>query len=477
MRKLRVLYALLFAALLVASCSKEPPVGPETQATGATALDIEALAAAVAARGDWELDAEHAPIAATDEIARRVIAVDREVLAGDIVHYGFDLQIGTGVWDKIRLHRVVREAQPHQPIRTKKNIFLLHGDGLGFIRFIFGAATPNLPDDYSVAAFLAENGVDVWGMDQNWVLVPAGLPDYSFAADWGMQNQVDNLGAGLAVARLARLMTGNGFGKMNLLGYSSGGITGYAYLNQETQRPKGLRNVGGFVVADVLYKYDRSVFETSRLNVCGFADYYKSLNDGGEYNVGFGELFNAVGYLAETAPGDPSPIIPTLTNLQVALFFGAVPEVDSFTPWYHYVSGVYENDFPVDLRYTTIGAWLDFIQEFVYFEPTAFAADYAAIACDNTDVPFDDHLGEIYVPVLLVGAAGGFGETGFHTLDLLGSTDKTIVNVSLYPPEVLDFGHIDLMISGESQTQAWTPILDWIVDHARGRGVGDEFRD
>ena len=40
---------------------------------------------------------------------------------------------------------------------------------------------------------MAQNDIDFWGIDQNWILVPQGVTDFGFMADWGIQNQVENL--------------------------------------------------------------------------------------------------------------------------------------------------------------------------------------------------------------------------------------------------------------------------------------------
>jgi hypothetical protein len=87
--------------------------------------------------------------------------------------------------------------------------------------------------------------------------------------------------------------------------------------------------------------------------------------------------------------------------------------------------------------------------------------------CDQTDVPFDDHLAEIKVPVLYVGAGGGFGEFGVYTTTLLGSTDVTTHIVHKVPAaqRIVDYGHADLFLAGDAQTQVWQPILDWVQTH------------
>jgi hypothetical protein len=472
-----LVFFLLTAVLFTAGCSEErvpAPVAPVTQGELTAASDAEALAWAIVEQAGWPMDEEGAVAVGPEAQAHGahfpINAMDREILTGDVAHYSIEIQTGCGAYDVIRLHRVVRESRPYRPIRTGKCVFLQHGDLIGFVKFIFGSETQYLPDDQSMATLLAMNDFDVWGIDQPWVLVPAGLPDYSFSADWGMQHAIDHLRSGLAIARFARLLTGSGFDKMNLLGYSSGGFTGYAYLNEESQMPRGLRHLKGFIAYDTCFKLDRADprFETGRENCCLSGEYYASLLAGGTYDPGWGTLFPAIGHLAEAAPDDPSPYFPGLTNLQAALAAGATPDPTAWSPWYHYVAGVYDgvSPVPVGLRFTSTGAWLDFIQTAAPFEPLRFIVDYFSILCDEENVPFDDHLADITVPVLYLGAAGGFGECGAHTLDLLGSTDKTYISISLFPPEEVDFAHIDLITSDNTVTDVWPHVLEWLEAHS-----------
>ena len=55
----------------------------------------------------------------------------------------------------------------------------------------------------------------------------------------------------MAIARLARYLTGSGLDKMMLAGYSSGVATGFAALNTETQVRSGARNIKGFISIDL----------------------------------------------------------------------------------------------------------------------------------------------------------------------------------------------------------------------------------
>lgn len=397
---------------------------------------------------------------------------NREELVPGIVHFSAIVQIGTGEYDRIGIHRVATVNRQGYPISTKKNLFMLHGDGVPFDKFLFGARSPSTPDEHAAAVFLAQNRVDVWGIDQAWTLVPSETTDFSFMADWGMQHDIDTLRIGLAIARETRRLTGSGPGKMNLLGYSSGGVTGYAYLNEEASLPGSFRQVDGFVVADVDYKvsdpYDQAYW-------CDTADFYGSLLADGVYQDEFGGLFLLLSDLARNDPDGPSPIegFEGLTNLQVALLIGAA--TGGAPVWYHFVAGQFdESGLVTDLTATRVDAWLDFMAFAVPYEPIRYVFDYSTIFCDMVDVPWDDYLDRIKVPLLYLGAAGGVGEAGFYSTTLVRSNDVTLY-LGRLTPEVdvfLEFGHIDLWSAdiepNNARTVAWEPLLDWIKDHTNG---------
>ena len=478
MKRMVVISILFFMALFPGGCTKERSLAPPTQPVVSNQsqefVTARSLASEIVQRSGWEFDPniltseDTTPLTGKAQQSGLLTDFQRAQLFGDVYHYSYRVRVGPGPHDVIGLHRVVKERRPYQPIRTQKSIFLQHGDIIGFVEFVFGSITPNLPDDQSVATYLALNDVDVWGIDQPWVLVPA-LTDYSFAQNWGLQHAVDRLREGLALARFTRLLTGSGFGKLLLLGYSSGGATGYAYLNEESQRPECARHVKGYVCQDMVFKEDRADprFEQSRQLCCVFGDQWETAWEQGVYDPGWGSFFYQLGYLAETTPGDPSPFYPGLTNLDAALVAGASPGADAFSPWYHYMAGLFagEPPMPFDFRFTTVPAWLDFAQTASPFEPTRFIADYYETICDETDVPFDDHLRDVTVPVLLLAASGGMGEACVYTLSLLGSMDKTVNLVSLSPPEDTDFGHIDLVTAANAKDIVWPDLLQWVQAH------------
>src|SRR5262245_1752536 len=84
--------------------------------------------------------------------------VERRVLAPQIAEYSFKVRTGPGPFDQIGVHRVVKETAPNVPARASKAVFLAHGDIWNF-RAAFLTGSHPLP------VFLAERGIDVWGID------------------------------------------------------------------------------------------------------------------------------------------------------------------------------------------------------------------------------------------------------------------------------------------------------------------------
>ena len=477
MKRFAFLFAVVLAVAFLIGCSQDRSITPDQSATtdhasGVTA-DPEAVANEIVARAGWESEMEDLKEdgPALTGSGRFILSYDREVVVDDVVHYYFEVRVGYGEYDVIGIHRVVRENRPWKPIRTKKSIFLQHGDAIGFTKFMFGVDSPSTPDELSAAVYLAQNDADVWGIDQDWILVPQATADLSFMAGWGMQHQVDNLEVGLMIARFTRLFTGNGWRKMHLLGYSSGVFTTFALLNQETQLPPGHRNVAGYIPVDAPYKTD---FAPTQGLACATAPALQDSLDVGTYGDPAGILFQTLGMLGSFDPDSPSPVVPGLTNLQAALFFGAAThQFLPMTPWFHYEAGIF-NEFgiPTGLQYTAVDGWLDFLMGAASYEPIAFMRDYMTLICDGVDVPWDDHLSDITNPIFAVGAVGGLGELTEYTTTLTGSSDVTFLNVSLWPPEaiMLDFGHIDLWTADNAEALVWTPILEWVNDHTPGEG-------
>ena len=144
-----------------------------------------------------------------------------------------------------------------------------------------------------------------------------------------------------------------------------------------------------------------------------------------------------------------------------------------YSPFYHFVAGIFpDNDFtniPTGLRYTTVSRWNAFLGAARPFESSTLLRDTDAITCSQRPTgAFDDHLADVTVPVLYVGAGGGFGRAGLYSLTLLGSKDITTHIVSFFPPDkaAFDFGHVDLFYARRAQQLVWRPIYHWLAQHS-----------
>ncbi len=111
----------------------------------------------------------------TEHVAARLAyqQAERVVLYGDVVHYQFDVVVGPGEYDKIRIHRVVKETEPNRPTPKMEGVFLLPGAPQRFEPIFMQPASSGSPaGEGSIALFLASNGVDVWGIDYGWSFIP-----------------------------------------------------------------------------------------------------------------------------------------------------------------------------------------------------------------------------------------------------------------------------------------------------------------
>jgi hypothetical protein len=390
-------------------------------------------------------------------------------LSGNVYEYDYIIPTGSGPHDRIGVHRVVEVANG-RPIVAANGAFLVHGDAWNFDAAFVGGPTAS----QSVAVYLASKGIDVWGIDLGWTLVPATTTDTSFMQTWGLQREIDEVETGLGFARAVRTVTGSSADKLTLMAWSRGGWIGYALLNEESQRPAILRQVRAFVPVDNYFKVDDP---TVRANDCSFEQGVQSDIDNGIYAYS-NAFVTQLGSLAQSAPNDPSPLFGApYTNLQASLTYGAAAfELGGLlTPYYHYVGGVFPdeniNNIPTGLVYTDVSRWNSFLESASPFETSTLIRDTYAISCTPGPTgPFDDHLRDITVPVLYVGAGGGFGRYGLYSLTLLGSRDVSSHIVSFYPPAqaAFDFGHVDLFYARDAHALVWTAIYNWLVAHAPG---------
>ncbi|UQA58413.1 alpha/beta hydrolase [Polyangium aurulentum] len=397
------------------------------------------------------------------------LSFERRVLSGDVVEYRVDVRVGPGPFDVIGLHRVVRETAPHQPARARQAVMMVHGDIWDFESAFLAAGTA--PAYASLPVHLAENGIDVWGVDLGWTRVPAGTSDLSFMKDWGVDRDTHDIGVALGIARDVRATDGNGRAPLHLLGWSRGGLLAYAHAAAESQRPEGMRDVGGIIPVDIYLKTD---VESRRLDACARYQQERALVEGGQYANEAGGLIGTLGGLAQLDPAGASPIFAGLDNEHAGMLVGAATFllVDRApVASYHLTAGVWDGGGALlDLAHTDRDAWFDITSRGRPYQPWALIAESDAAMCDDpeiADVAFDDHLEDVTVPVLYVGAGGGFGEAGVYTTTQLGSDDVTAHVVQRLPEadRLLDIGHTDIFHAADADVLFWEPIRAWIEAH------------
>ena len=180
---------------------------------------------------------------------------------GGLYESTYTLVTGPGKYDRLRLHRITREHHG-SPRPTRKSVLLVHGDVWGFNAAFMRASSSSRR---SLPAYLARRGVDVWGVDLAWTLVPQSVDNLDFMATWGLQHDINDVRRALAFARGVRARTGSGHGALALAAWSRGAWIGYSLLGQESQLPAAKRQAGSFLSLDNFYKTDDENARTAKL--------------------------------------------------------------------------------------------------------------------------------------------------------------------------------------------------------------------
>lgn len=397
--------------------------------------------------------------------------LERHQQWGDIVHSRVRLQVGPGPHDGVTLHRVVRESSPGRPLKTRHAILLLHGDGLDFQAAFLHA-------ERSLARYLAARGVDVWGMDLRWAGVPLQPEpvDFSFMRHWSLGTHVEDLRVALERARRVRRATGSGSGQLALLGWSRGGTIGYAYLAAESQRPRPQRHVRAFIPLDTAFKFSPQHHQQI-VDACERADIGRGRLQRGQYEGGLlgprpGASLAFVGSNALFWPNELAPPDRRVTFRQAALLLGAAtfnvflsqPQpLQPPVPDYHLTGGRFDAfGLPTRLTYTREHRFFEVLAQARPYQSFTEVVESDELLCNRCPSPYEEHLAQVRVPVLYVGAAGGFGRYGSYSKELLGGRKAELIVTKGSRLPKLDYGHADLLLAEDADRLVWAPMLEWL---------------
>jgi pimeloyl-ACP methyl ester carboxylesterase len=388
----------------------------------------------------------------------------REELTGNLVEHTYEIRVGRGQFDEIKIHRVFRERMPRVPARCPIGVMLLHGDSSDFDSAFMLS---------SMATFLAGSGIDVWGVDRRWTSVtPETLGDGSAMCAWNMTTHLHDLRIALNFARTVRLTTGSGGGRLFLCGHSSGANLCYAYANEDTKLVEVARNIKGIIPIDTVHKFDPA---ESQLIQDAEARYnaFVTIRDSGVCFSEDASTLKMIAMLAKQNPDGQSPIISTLNNKQVAILVLAAtyatysPPIAPVVPAYHFNAGIFDlKQLPTGLQLATLDQMIVFAEEVPPFQAINDLIDLEALLSNRIN-QYADKLGDVSIPVFYIAAAGGVGDYGQYTVNQIGSKDKTVKIMTIPDmPRELNYGHVDLLFAINAREEVWEPIAQWLKARA-----------
>jgi hypothetical protein len=430
-------------------------------------LSLILLSAACATDPDPTAELE---VAATSQ-GLNAIQITRQQLAGDVYHYGFLLRVGDGPNAKLHLHRVVRERAPGLPRRSEDAILLMHGDFSNFASNFAPALGNPISDAPSLAVWLAQHDVDVWGLDRRWTQAPAGPEaDVSDFGEMGIRQELDDIRTALTFVRGVRVVTDGSLERVSLSGFSRGGQLAYLYASDEAVKPSWQRHVKTLVPLDVYASIGPAYVGLHNFYCYTEAAYAEAFADG--MVDGPNDFMIDVGNAFLTAPDAPTtnPYYPSEFSNR-AVFYDVLGQtfwLFTASPWYHLAGSVIdENGLSAGLRYTAeddAGHWL---AGAVPHQSIREQLETEGILCGDNPPAVDLPLSRIQIPLFLIAAAGGYGDRAIYSTTQVASTEVQVLNVRVRAPgeELEDFGHADLLFSPQAAALAWQPLLSWLQAH------------
>jgi pimeloyl-ACP methyl ester carboxylesterase len=331
-----------------------------------------------------------------------------------------------GAYDRIAVRRFAREAAS-----GLRPVFLyLPGTNMN------GQAA--LTDEtHNLWIYLAARGVDVYTMDYRTATVPADPPaDLSFMAGWTKGAFLEDIAAAVAFVREQ-----SGQDRVFLGGFSRGVSLAYLYAARNWRT-----DLCGLVMLDGGLK------DPHRPGTADLVKARAALEAGGAFAS---DLAGRTGWdgrqdLMRRAAADP-PGPPTDER-----FADAAEQLSSvlYNAW---GPGALAN--PVD-GHSTPRVLATLLAGYDRFYPAIQEVEGRALAAftDHPDLPYDDGLRDVAVPVIAFNGTGmglSFLLSGIYTPSLLATKDVTI--------HVLEgWGHLDVIVGTRAAEQVFAPTLEWI---------------
>jgi hypothetical protein len=383
------------------------------------------------------------------------LSMNREALGNDIAHYEFNLKMGDGAYDRVCIHRVVKEHKPYFPISTESDVFMVHGAIQDFEDIFLVAGAEEINAETSSPFYLASKNIDVWGIDLAWNSVPIETTDFTFMKHWGVEKDIEHTLKAMSIARLIRGLTRQGFHKMNLLGFSYGNSVIYGAAGHETQIDRICRDIKGIIPVDGQLKLSN---EDKIAIECVSANEQKAFLNEGVYENPMGVGLIQLASLALQAPNNPSPVpdFEGLTNIQV---MNAI--ASDHTAGWHFLGGS-----PAALNYSDPMRFVRLGVNLAPYQPRLTFYETSATACPARDVSFDDYIANIKIPILYLSSEGGDNSEDDYTSSITQSTDISRIHV-IDPGQATEtnFGHADLWLGYDAAELVWEPLRQWLLDH------------
>ena len=356
--------------------------------------------------------------------------IDIKNLGDNIVERIEILQVGTGEFDKIGIHRI------------SKNIC---GCSKCTVVMIPGANSDFSTSFQNMAIYLAKCGVDVFGIDFRYSFVPNNTPvgypyciasDCTFMKNWDTNLHLSDLSN---IVKLAEMSSRNG---VFLIGFSQGAYFAYKY---SIEHPELL----GIIPMDISYNIDpvyTDVIDRTRVDV---DKRMVKINSNIFYEDVLTEKY--IAGLALVDPDGQSTIIPGLTNRQVFIY--ALTNTGLLTnhpiPGYKYCQGDMTG-----LKHTDYNFILN-----QSFKLNSFQSILTLTELRKQWLVSPQEIPNINVPIFHIGAEFGFGTYGLYTPNQIHQFNP---NVDTYI--IPDYGHADLVYSNTAEENVWKKVSKWIKD-------------